>query len=130
MIAEKSLPNRIGVLKIDTEGYDLEVIRGLGETQPDIIMTEFWGKDFLFVRESTDKKDLALADQIISEAASRGYAWNVVVYRIEGEPAIRFTFNVPDVPAKAWGNLLFCRSPDLLQKTLSWCYLMLPRFQD
>ncbi len=39
---EKLLPELIGILKIDTEGNDLRVLRGIGEIRPLIIICEFF----------------------------------------------------------------------------------------
>jgi FkbM family methyltransferase len=42
LVAEREIPARVAILKVDTEGHDLEVISGLGELDCDVIMTEHW----------------------------------------------------------------------------------------
>jgi FkbM family methyltransferase len=36
------IPGRVGILKIDTEGHDLAVVRGMGALQADVVMVEHW----------------------------------------------------------------------------------------
>jgi FkbM family methyltransferase len=40
--AAGEVPAHVGVLKIDTEGADAEVLRGAGSISADIVMVEFW----------------------------------------------------------------------------------------
>jgi FkbM family methyltransferase len=42
LVTDGSLPSRVGILKVDTEGFDLAVVSGLGELECDVIMTEHW----------------------------------------------------------------------------------------
>jgi FkbM family methyltransferase len=37
------VPGRVGLLKIDAEGADAEVLRGASSIQADLVMVEFWG---------------------------------------------------------------------------------------
>jgi FkbM family methyltransferase len=39
---EERIPQRVGILKIDTEGHDLEVLKGMGGLDPDFVMVEHW----------------------------------------------------------------------------------------
>ena len=36
------LPGRVGLLKIDAEGTDLEVVQGMGALECDALMIELW----------------------------------------------------------------------------------------
>jgi len=36
------IPRRTGILKIDTEGHDLAVVRGMGALEADVVMVEHW----------------------------------------------------------------------------------------
>ena len=38
------IPRRVGVLKIDAEGADAEVLRGAAGLDADVVMVEFWGE--------------------------------------------------------------------------------------
>ncbi len=42
MVANGELPARVGILKIDTEGHDIAVVRGMGGLKADIVMVEHW----------------------------------------------------------------------------------------
>jgi len=42
LIEEGALPARTSILKIDTEGHDLEVLRGMGALDCDVVMLEHW----------------------------------------------------------------------------------------
>jgi FkbM family methyltransferase len=42
LVETGELPTHVGILKIDTEGHDLSVIRGMGELKADIVMVEHW----------------------------------------------------------------------------------------
>jgi FkbM family methyltransferase len=42
LIGAGELPGRAGILKIDTEGHDLAVARGMGSLEADVVMVEHW----------------------------------------------------------------------------------------
>ena len=42
LVENGSLPDRVGILKVDTEGNDVNVLEGLGELSADVIMLEHW----------------------------------------------------------------------------------------
>ena len=42
LVREGVIDGQVGILKIDTEGFDLEVIRGLGGLEAEVIMIEHW----------------------------------------------------------------------------------------
>jgi FkbM family methyltransferase len=130
LAAKKEIPDDFPVLKIDTEGFDLEVIRGLGKLQPQVVQTEFWGEDFLFVKNEPNNTKLALAKQIIGEMRARGYQWNLLMFRIEGEPAIRFTANLASAPKRSWGNLFFFKDFRVFEEAYRWTRAALPRLQS
>jgi FkbM family methyltransferase len=130
LAAKKEVPDDFTVLKIDTEGFDLEVIRGMGQLEPQVVQTEFWGEDFLFVKDEEDKTKLVLAKQIIDEMRNRGYRWNLLMFRIEGEPAIRFTANLATAPRLSWGNLFFFKDFRIFEEAYRWTSTTLPRLQS
>jgi len=128
LVKSGEVPKDIDFLKIDTEGFDLEVIRGMDQIAPTVLQTEFWGSEFVFVRNEADQQNIVLAAQIIAEMRNRGYWWNLIVFRVEGENEIRYATNMADAPKKAWGNLLFFRDAELFAKACDWCRGALPRF--
>lgn len=128
LVKSGDVPKDIDFLKIDTEGFDLEVIRGMDQIAPAVVQTEFWGSEFVFVRNEAEPQNIVLAAQIIAEMRSRGYWWNLIVFRVESENEIRYATNLADAPKKAWGNLLFFRDAELFAKACDWCRGALPRF--
>jgi FkbM family methyltransferase len=129
LVEEGALPDRISLLKIDTEGFDLEVIRGMGNLRPTVVQAEFWGDEFLFVRYEGESRPVS-SGEIISEMRSRGYWWNLIIFRIEGEYDIRFTSNLANAPMRAWGNILFFEDFNLFSMAYRWCQAALPRLQE
>lgn len=129
LIDEGAVPKEVSLLKIDTEGYDLEVIRGMGNLHPAVVEAEFWGDEFLFVRYEKENRPVS-SGAIISEMRSRGYWWNLIIFRIEGEYAIHFTANLASAPKRAWGNIFFFEEFDVFSTAYRWCQAALPRLQD
>src|SRR5260221_1586549 len=130
LAARKEIPDDFPVLKIDTEGFDLEVIRGIGQLRPQVVQTEFWGEGFLFVKNEADDTKLVLAKQIIEEMRARDYRWNLLMFRIEGEPAIRFTANLGTAPKYSWGNLFFFKDFSVFKEAYRRTSAVLPRLQS
>jgi FkbM family methyltransferase len=42
LVDSDAIPRRAGILKIDTEGHDLAVVRGMGALEADVVMVEHW----------------------------------------------------------------------------------------
>jgi FkbM family methyltransferase len=42
LVASGAIPQRVGILKIDTEGHDLAVVEGMGALEADVVMVEHW----------------------------------------------------------------------------------------
>lgn len=129
LVKSGELPEQIDFLKVDTEGFDLEVVKGLGDVRPVVVQTEFWGDDFLFVRNKKNREIFVSPAEIIRELRHRNFFWNIVVFRMEAESWIRFGANLANAPKKAWGNLLFFRDHNLFLQAFRWCQAVLPRFQ-
>ncbi len=72
------IPNGAGVLKIDTEGFDLEVIRGMGDGRFQVVMTEFWDPDHPFGRSGHGR-----LENLVTAMKGRGYGWHIVIYHLD-----------------------------------------------
>ena len=129
LVKSGEVPEQIDFLKVDTEGFDLEVVKGLGVIRPAVVQTEFWGNDFVFVRYEKNRDNLIAPAEVIREMRNRDYFWNIIVFRVEGENYVRFGTNLASTPKKAWGNMLFFRDHNLFLEALRWCQGALPRFQ-
>jgi FkbM family methyltransferase len=123
------LPGQIDFLKVDTEGFDLEVIKGLGNIRPAVVQTEFRGDEIVFVRNEENRQNLISSVETVREMRNRNYFWSIIVFRTEAENCVRFGTNLASAPKNAWGNMLFFRDHSLFLEALRWCQGVLPRFQ-
>ncbi len=117
------LPGDVSILKIDTEGGDLDVIKGMGHTKYSIIMSEFWDAQHYF-----SNGEFGLLQNTVSHLRARGYAWHIVIYRElvnneSSEP--RFYCNLDQSVRSSWGNALFFRDYEVFKEALRWCSAML-----
>jgi FkbM family methyltransferase len=115
------IPGRIGLLKIDAEGLDLDVILGMGPGDIPVVMAEFWDADHAFGRSG----HLRL-EPTVEAIRARGYAWHVVIYHLDQEGTIGWYVNRVDTVPKSWGNVVFFRDRALFMKAVEWCVSALP----
>jgi len=100
LVSAGELPPRVGVLKVDTEGHDLQAVSGMGSLECDIVMVEHWTD----LPRSLGRCPWT-ADEMISALGSRGFSHFVfVVHR--GETAL-LRWDDADVPSGQFGNLAF-----------------------
>jgi FkbM family methyltransferase len=118
-----TLPSDIGLVKIDTEGYDLEVVRGMGERRYPVVATEFWDSEIPF----GGSNQLYTVDSLVGEMRRRGYLWHIVLYRIWGQNQSGFYCNHDKSVPKTWGNVVFFRDYPIFVHAQSWCSAVLPR---
>ncbi|GJM30476.1 MAG: hypothetical protein DHS20C17_31110 [Cyclobacteriaceae bacterium] len=123
LVENKELPSNIGLLKIDTEGYDLEVIKGMGELRPSIVVAEYWDKDHPWGQNST----LYTYRMLIDEMRDRDYNWHIDLHRLWGEEKVCFTSNQLISVPNSWGNIFFFNDIKRFHVALQWCEATLPR---
>lgn len=118
----------IGLVKIDTEGYDLEVIQGMGKAQYPVVVAEFWDKNHIFGQSGT----LNRLDLLVEGMKKRDYHWYLVIGR-SNKPSnhgfnydIFFYGNYPQTVDNSWGNVFFFREYEVFKQALSWCSTFLP----
>ena len=117
------ITKEIGVLKIDTEGFDLEVIRGLKEIRPSVIVAEYWDSDNPFGKTGT----LYSYESLVGEMKKREYYWHIDLHRFWGNDEISFTCNYPTSASNSWGNLFFFCNKEQFDVAHRWCSETLPR---
>ena len=110
LIDAGELPARVGILKIDTEGHDLAVVRGMGSLQADVVMVEHW---------SDLPKGLGRCPwttrQMLDELVPRGFGhFAFVVHRAE---FVTVKWDDGEVESGAMGNLVFLHD-DVLPRLL------------
>ena len=118
-----TLPQDIGLVKIDTEGYDLEVIRGMGEHRYPVVATKFWDSEIPFGGSG----QLYTLESMVGEMRRRGYWWYIVLYRIWGQNQTGFYCNHDQSIPKSWGNVVFFRDYPVFVQARAWCSATLPR---
>jgi FkbM family methyltransferase len=120
----REIPSTVGVLKIDTEGYDLEVVRGMGTLKSHIVVAEFWDKEMAFGRGGL----LYHLPDLVDAMQARGYYHYIILHRdAEGSENVSFYTNQPESVAGSWGNAMFFGSYELFEKAVGWCSSRFPR---
>jgi FkbM family methyltransferase len=120
---EGRIPEQVGLLKIDTEGFDLEVMRGMGELRPLVVAAEFWASDFVFGHSHTSNR----LDELVEEMRKRQYRWYIVMYRRSGSERVSFYCNYKRPVSNSWGNVFFFQQHELFVRGVEWCAAVLPR---
>jgi FkbM family methyltransferase len=110
------IPRQIGLLKIDTEGNDIEVIKGLGEPDIPVVMTEYWDSEHAF--GAGERGHLGPTVELMR---SLGYAWHVVIYHIDEDESISYYFNSADTMPRSWGNAIFFKERTVFARAAQWC---------
>ena len=118
----------IGLVKIDTEGYDLEVIQGMGKAQYPVVVAEFWDKNHIFGQSGT----LNRLDLLVEGMKKRDYHWYLVIARSDKPSNYDFNYdiffygNYPQTVDNSWGNVFFFREYEVFKQAFSWCSAFLP----
>jgi FkbM family methyltransferase len=116
------LPKEIGLVKIDTEGFDLEVIRGMGSYNYPLVVTEFWDANFPFGRSGA----LNYLQDLVAEMRSRNYQWHIVIYRVWGIHDISYYCNSSYSIDNSSGNIFFFQDYQVFSQALKWCSSVMP----
>jgi FkbM family methyltransferase len=100
LLAEGSIPAHVGILKVDTEGHDLAVLRGLGPLQADVVMVEHW----------TDLPNGLgpcpwSASDLLAELQPRGF--NHFAFVVHRGEFVTMKWDDAEVERGAMGNLVF-----------------------
>lgn len=101
LVAEGVLPAAVGILKTDTEGHDVGVLRGMGAMRPEVVLCEYFTEG-LYPGWSEAHPSLA-----IELMRSRGYERYVATKR-SGEFEYCSASPAGFLP-RQWGNLFFLR---------------------
>jgi FkbM family methyltransferase len=117
------LPADVSLVKIDTEGFDLEVIRGMGEHRYAVVVAEYWDQRIPFAAEGLQYT----LDSLVCEMRQREYFWYIVVYRVWGENVLAFFCNHDRAVPHSWGNIFFFRDQAVFARAQQWCSAVLPR---
>jgi FkbM family methyltransferase len=116
------LPPNVGVVKIDTEGFDLEVIRGMDSHRYPVVVAEYWDQATPFGESGAMNR----LDDLVQEMRSRDYHWYIVFYRVWGKSGTSFYCNHAHSVPGAFGNVYFFRDQAIFGEALKWCAAVLP----
>lgn len=94
------LDSEVDFLKIDTDGHDLEVLRGLGDIRPKVILAEYWDN----LPETSGANIYGLSD-LGEWARTHGYSTTIVIRR--HGPLELVELNSLWTIAGDWGNVFF-----------------------
>jgi FkbM family methyltransferase len=120
--AAREIPDNIGVIKIDAEGYDLEIIRGMGDCTSDILMTEFWDKEHPFGVAGAANR----LNESVRELQRRDFSSYLIIYREATSGRLSFYCNSPRTVRWSWGNAIFFRDSRLFAEARRWCASVMP----
>lgn len=110
------IPAEAAVLKIDTEGADFEVIKGIGPASFAVVVTEYWDREHPFGRAGHG--DITT---IARELRARGYMWHIALYRVDETGELGFYCNARGSVPKSWGNCVHFRDFELFRRAVAWC---------
>ncbi|MEQ9008594.1 MAG: FkbM family methyltransferase [Ekhidna sp.] len=99
---EGLIPDFIGILKIDTEGNDLRVLKGMGSLRPEIVVCEY------FSNEIYDGWTESSADVIVRYMEELGYNKYLITKRVSGLEFIGVMSTT--CHDRQWGNLFFFKN--------------------
>lgn len=119
LIADGSLPPDFFLLKIDTEGAEFSVLKGMSTASPDIICLEYWSDDVGFRSE-----DIPPVSTIIEEMSARGYPYHLTLFQTPemSWPTWELGFSNG---SRSYGNLFFFQESAPFQIATQWCHHLL-----
>ncbi len=118
--ASGEVPKEVGLVKIDTEGNDFEVILGMNSHRYPVVILEYWDREHVF-----GGADESSVSYLVKQMRMRQYPWHVVIYRT-ADNRISFYPNRTQSPGGTWGNIFFFQDYDVFCQALRWCSTSLP----
>lgn len=106
LAAQGELPRQVGLLKIDTEGHDLAVLRGAASIEATVVAVEFWCEGLYGGRCPSP------AAEMVRLLRQRGYNHFLAVVH-QDQRVWRQWSSLEGLGPQAWGNLFFFRDPAL-----------------
>ncbi len=110
------------LVKVDAEGFDLEVLRGLGELRPAVLVTEFWDDELPFSAPGA----LNRLPDLVAHGRAHGAPWHLVVFRRWGDARAAFYSGFAASPERSWGNVLQFSDRALFEKARDHLSTLLP----
>ena len=106
LLSAGALPRQVGILKVDTEGHDLEVIQGMGPLEAEVIMVEHWTD----LPHGLGQCPWTI-DELLAVLRPRGFShFAFVVHRAD---FVTLKWDDAEVETGCMGNLVFLRDDRL-----------------
>lgn len=118
LVADGLLPAEPGVLKVDTEGHDLEVLRGAWPHLGEIVILEYWNRAFI-LNGGAVANDIPDYVRFLNERNAD--IEMIAIVRDEAANQICFQVNPRTSIAGSWGNVVLFKRPDLMCRAIGWC---------
>ena len=119
---QQQVPSEVGLVKIDTEGFDLQVIQGMGDCRYPVVVAEFWDEKFPFGEFGVDNR----LPSLVEAMKLRGYHWFIVIYRVFPNNEVSFYCNHLISVGSSWGNIFFFQEHSVFSEALKWCSCVMP----
>ncbi|NCS43124.1 MAG: FkbM family methyltransferase [Microcystis aeruginosa G13-05] len=119
---QQQVPMEVGLVKIDTEGFDLQVIQGMGDCRYPVVVAEFWDEKFPFGEFGVDNR----LPSLVEAMKLRGYHWFIVIYRVFPNNEVSFYCNHLISVGSSWGNVFFFQEHSVFSEALKWCSCVMP----
>lgn len=119
---QQQVPSEVGLVKIDTEGFDLQVIQGMGDYRYPVVVAEFWDEKFPFGEFGADNR----LPSLVEAMKLRGYHWFIVIYRVFPNNEVSFYCNHLISVGSSWGNIFFFQEHSIFSEALKWCSSVMP----
>jgi FkbM family methyltransferase len=115
-IFSDAAPMSIGLLKTDTEGNDISVLKGASTINAAVLMVEFWDKDYVF---NVGTVGNSLQDYL-AEIDRNKYPFWIVMWRGSSRDNFGVAAGIEETPSGSWGNILFLSNQALTDAVLVW----------
>ncbi len=112
-----TIPKEIGVIRINTAGYDLEVVRGMNGRRYPVVSVGFWDDSHPFAKQNLTYS----AASMVSQLRNRGYLWHICLYRLPGQRGTFFLCQNEAPLPNSSGNLIFFQDYELFLRAQHWC---------
>lgn len=120
--AEGMIPQNAGLLKVDAEGHDLMVFKGMPQGAPyEMLMSEFWSDDFVFASPNIPRHS-----EIRTYLREVGYGHSISIIRKAGS-RIAFVANRMVPISRTWGNTFYFRDLSAFDAAYGFAKSVLPQ---
>ena len=99
LLEEGFIPQTIGIIKIDTEGNDLNIMKGMDKISPEILMCEF------FMPDLYSGWEMGHPEVLIQQANQLGFNHFCAIKRMDDYEFVSLDHD--HFVDKQWGNLIF-----------------------